>query len=317
MAVSSPPRGLIIDVITPLKRGGDIDGRGLGKHLDRILPHAQALLLSSPHIGEGLYLTTEQKEELLEKALVVVRGQVPILFWITGDTGEKTEKTLLILKKRLGARYYTGPVFWADTPLYYHSNRGLPLHYRNLSTMVKEPFVLQNNPELIKTPAAPFKRHNIRTSILKELVRIENISSMVFLGSLDRAHNYRKAVRSRTEFRFYDGDEANFLGHPSRSGVVSVGANLSPRAWQRVTAASLGLDGNRKDYPDHLQQIWELGEYLHRLKDHYERSGVALIKEVLSETGIIADPVCSFKAETLSEETERLKELMKDFGDYP
>lgn len=317
MALSSPPRGLIIDVITPFTRGGDIDGRSLGKHLDRILPHAQALLLAGPRMGEGLRLTTEQKVELLEKALVVVRGQVPILVWITGETEEKTKKTLLILKERLETRDYAGLVFWADTPLYYHSNRGLPFHYRNLSAMVKEPFVLHNDPELIKTLGAPFKRQNIRTGILKELVRLEKVGSMVFLGSLDRAHNYRKAVRSRTEFRLYDGDEASFLRHPSLSGVVSVGANLSPRAWQRVTAASLSLDGNQRDYPDHLQQIWELGEYLHGLKDCYESNDVALIKRVLWEKGIIAEPVCSFETRILPEETERLTELMRGFGDYP
>ena len=53
MAVLPSPRGLIIDLITPLKKSGDIDGRGLGRHLDGVLPYAQALLLASPHIGEG------------------------------------------------------------------------------------------------------------------------------------------------------------------------------------------------------------------------------------------------------------------------
>jgi dihydrodipicolinate synthase/N-acetylneuraminate lyase len=183
--------------------------------------------------------------------------------------------------------------------------------------MVEEPFVLHNDPELIKTLDAPFKRSNIRTGILKDLTDIGNVTSLIFLGSLDRAHNYQKAVRSRTEFRIYDGDEANFLQHPSVSGVVSIGANLSPRAWQRITAASLNLAGNRKDYPDRLQQIWNLGEYLHKLKDIYEGNAVPLIKQVLSEMKVIENPACSFKAENLAEKTEMLKQLMKVFGDYP
>ena len=90
MTVSSSLRGLIIDLITPLSRGGDIDGPGLGWHLDNVLPHVQGLLLASPYVGEGKNLMPAQKEELLEKALVVVRGRVPILFWVSGETVEET-----------------------------------------------------------------------------------------------------------------------------------------------------------------------------------------------------------------------------------
>ncbi len=118
MEVSISPRGLIIDLITPLKSNGDIDGRSLGKHLDRLLPHVQALLLASPYMGEGGNLKPPQREELLEKVLVVVRGRVPILVWISQDTEEKTTETLLLLRKVVETRKYTGPLFWVDTPLY-------------------------------------------------------------------------------------------------------------------------------------------------------------------------------------------------------
>ena len=169
MKVLGSPRGLIIDLITPLKKDGDIDGRGLGQLLDRVLPHVQGVLLASPYMGEGENLSPPQIEEVFEKSLVVARGRVPILIWISREKEEQTKETLLLLKKRLEIRKYTGPVFWVDAPLFYHSNRGLPLHYKILSSMVKEPFLLLNDPELIKQLAGPLKRTNIRTSILKEL----------------------------------------------------------------------------------------------------------------------------------------------------
>jgi dihydrodipicolinate synthase/N-acetylneuraminate lyase len=101
MAALSSPRGLIVDLVTPLKQNGDIDGRSLGKHLDRVLPHAQAVLIAGPYMGEGGNLTARQREDLMEKTLVVVRGQVPVLVWITQDTEEKTRETLGLLSKRL------------------------------------------------------------------------------------------------------------------------------------------------------------------------------------------------------------------------
>ena len=317
MEVLPSPRGLIVDLITPLKKSGDIDGRGLGKHLDRVLPNVQALLLASPQTGEGKNLGPDQRDELMEKALVVVRGKVPILIWITHSTEEGTVETLQLLKKRLERRKYTGQIFWVDTPLYYHSNRGLPSHYKNLSATAKEPFLLHNDPELIKQIASTFKRTNIRTSILKELSQMDSIHGLIFLGSLDRARNYQKAVRARSDFRIYDGDESHFLNYPSLSGVVSAGANLAPRAWQKVTASSLNLGGERKDYPDYRQQIWNQGEYLQSLLEIYQNSSAHLIKQVLSDKGILESPTSTIMEENTEEKAERLEALMEPYGDYP
>lgn len=317
MALLPSPRGLIIDLITPFKKSGDIDGRGLGRHLDGVLPYAQALLLASPHIGEGKGLDAGLREELLDKTLGLVQGRIPLLIWITQDTEEKTKETHLLLKKRLARGKHTGQIFWVDTPLYYHSNRGLPLHYQNMSTGDKDPFLLYNDPALIKQISRPLKRFNIRTSILKELSGIESVQGMIFLGSLDRARNYQKAVRARVNFRIYDGDESHFLTYPSLSGVVSVGANLAPRAWQKVTSSSLNLNGNQPAYPDYLQQIWELGGYLQALREIYQESPVSLIKQMLSERGVIEDPKCIVEGEEMGEQVSRLKGLMEGHGDYP
>lgn len=317
MEVLRSPRGLIIDLITPLKSGGEIDGQGLGKQLDRVLPHVHALLLASPYMGEGNHLKLTQREELLEKAIVVVRGRVPILFWISQNTEDETRETLALLKKRLEIQNYKGPVFWVDTPLYYHSNRGLPEHYRNLSSAINETFILHNDPELIKLQAKPLKRNNIRTSVLKEIAQIDNIQGLIFFGSLDRANNYQKAVRSRSDFRIYDGDESHFLSHPSVSGVISRGANLAPKAWYKITTSSLNWSGDQKDYPDYLKQIWEVGGYLSNLKDIYDDFSVPLMKAVLSDMGVIESPTSIFRAEDMEERVKRLKELMGQYGDYP
>ena len=307
------PRGLIVDLITPLKKDRSIDGRGLGRLLDRITPHAQAILLAGPGGGEGKNLELDQRLELVEKALVVIRGRIPVLIWVTGDTEEKTRKTLLTHKNVLEKRAYQGQVFWVDTPLYYHSNRGLPDHCEDLYSMVDQPFILHNDPELIKGLAKPVKRNNIRTGILKELTCLEKLVGLIFQGSLDRAHNYQRASRRRVNFRIYDGDETNFLDYPSMSGVVSLGANLTPRAWHRITQSSLKLTGDQKDYPDSIKQVWESGGYLRNLMDIYHQMPTAIVKGVLSDMGIIETPTCTFPAENPEEPKRRVKELMAQF----
>lgn len=310
-----PPRGLIVDLITPLKHDRSIDGQGLGHLLDRLSPLAHAVFLASPDTGEGKNLSLAQRLELLEKALVVVRGRIPILFWITQEDEEKTTETLLGLKKTLERRRYEGQVFWVDTPLYYHSNRGLPALYRKLSSMVNKPFILHNAPEFIRSLAKPMKRSNIRTAILKELVSFKAIAGLIFLGSLDRSHNYQKACRSRARFRIYDGDETHFMDHPSMSGVVSSGANLAPEAWQKITESSLRITADQDNYPEYLQQVWDLGQYLRDLKGIYQRMPVTIIKEVLADKGIIETPTCIFPTKDVKESKQRAKELMDRFGD--
>ena len=316
MEHSKALRGLIVDLITPLRESGDIDGRGLGRHLDRVLPHVHAVFIASPYAGEGIHLSAPQREDLLDKSLVVIRGQMPLLVWVTQDTEENTKETLLLLQKRVAARKYDGPVFWVDTPLHYHSNRGLILHYRNLSTLAKGSWVLHNDPELIRKLGRSFKRNNIRTAILKSLAAIEGIQGLMFQGPLERAGNYQRAVRRRPEFRIYDGDESHFLKYPSMSGVVSVGANLAPRAWRKITDASLNLTDNRQDYPDRLQQLWETGVYLHKLLEIYRLFPVPVVKGALSNMGVIEHNGQDGGGEGLQTHLTALEEAMRAHGDW-
>lgn len=316
MADSTAPRGLIADLITPLRSDGSIDGLGLERLLDRVSPCVEAVFLASPYAGEGKGLTPAQRSELVEKVSVVIRGQIPLLIWVTRDTEENTRDTFLLLKKGLERLGYTGQVFWVDTPLYYHSNRGLPAYYQDLGPMLEDPVILHNYPEFIKGLGKPLKRNNIRTGILKELVLLKDIVGLIFSGTLDRAHNYNKACSGRAHFRIYDGDETQFLEHPSMSGVVSVGANLAPGAWQKITRSSLQLTDGQSHYPDHFRQVLELGQYLRDLKEIYQQMPVAVIKETLSDMGIIETPLCTFPSEDVEEQKGRLKELMISYGDY-
>lgn len=316
MASPSSPRGLLIDLVTPLKDNREIDGRSLERLLHRVLPHVQAVLIASPHMGEGTQLSAGQREELLGKALGVIRGQVPVLVWVTQDTEQETQQALEMLSKKVKRGRYPGPVCWVDTPLYYHSNRGLVSHYRKLTSWTEEAWLLHNDPALIDQLALPLKRKNLRTSILRRLIEIEGIQGILYHGSLDRAVHYEKAIKARPDFKIYDGEESRFLTHPSVSGVVSAGANLSPRAWFKITDASLNLRGSREDYPDRLEQIWKTGQYLQRLMDLYRSSAVQIIKRVLAEAGILESPTCLMKPAEVGEKVRSIIEEMKNFGDH-
>jgi dihydrodipicolinate synthase/N-acetylneuraminate lyase len=288
MVGQPPPKGLIVDLLTPVKLTGEIDGRSLGRYLDRLMPYAQAFLLGGPCLGQGRSMNPDQHEELLEKTLVVVRGQVPLFIWFSQELQDQSRENLIRLNKRLSKKSYDGPIYWVDTPLLYHSNRGLPHLYQDYASLVGEDFILHNDPGLVNTVSRPFKRANIRTSILKELGQNERIRGLIFSGSLDRSHNYQRAVRSRKDFKIYDGDESRFLNFPSLGGVVSRGVNLIPKIWSRITLSSLQMD-SEQDYPDSRSQIWEMGGYLRDLIALYDLYGVKIMKRALYEMGILEE----------------------------
>jgi dihydrodipicolinate synthase/N-acetylneuraminate lyase len=314
MAAIKLPRGLIVDLITPLLKDGAIDVEGLKRHLERIMPHVQAILISGPNMGEGAGLSLEQREGLLVQALNIVQSRIPLLVWISQDTGEKTEETLLRLSKKVSDIKYTGDVFWVDTPLYYHSNRGLDESYKRLSSLVEEPFILINDPEFVGELDQPLKRVNIRTSILKQLAVGQRIMGLIFSGSLDRSYNYRKAVRSQADFMIYDGDESRFFEHPGLNGVLSRGANLAPAAWGKLAASSLSLSGSIEDYPDRLRQIWGIGQFLNDMKNIYKGQGAYFFKQVLAEVGVIE---CAESSdEEAKDDVRSMVEFLKKYRNY-
>jgi dihydrodipicolinate synthase/N-acetylneuraminate lyase len=293
MKPSLLPRGLVVDLITPLNESGAIDDEGLGALLARVLPHADGILLAGPRMGEGRGLGLQSKRELLKKVCTAVQARVPIFFWISEPSLRGTKELLGSLMEVLESTGYAGSFFWVDSPLFYHSNRGLHSHYRALCASTSYPLVLYNDASLVNLLGRQLKRGNIRTGILKELSNIQEITALIFRGSLARANNYQRALNQRPDFKIYDGDEARFLEHPSLSGVLSAGANIAPRFWSRITKASLGMVQEGEKEPDYASQILEMGQLLGDLNALYERSPVWMIKKALSELGVIRSPACT------------------------
>jgi len=291
MKEQSPPKGLIIDLITPFSDAGGIDQGGLNNLLTRVLPHVDGILLGSPRIGEGRSLELDWKIELLEQGLNLIDEAKPIFFWISGESPQGTKEILSALEDCLSSYRGRKNIFWLDSPLYYHSNRGLYDHYTELTSLSENPFILYNDPNLIHLLDKPLKRTNIRTNILKKLGQMPGIRGMIFCGSLSRANNYQKSLRRRSDFKVYDGDETRFLEHPSMGGIASMGANLVPGTWATITKASLGI--RQSEDPGRL---FELGMLLKDLLKIYGENPVWTMKKALCELNVIASSASTHKS---------------------
>jgi dihydrodipicolinate synthase/N-acetylneuraminate lyase len=212
---------------------------------------------------------------LLEEVIALVPPDLPLWVRITGRTAEQTIHICQQLETVCRRLKYHGPLAWVDTPLFYHSNRGLPEHYRNLLAETEFNLIADNDQQLIQKIAD------------KKLTQESRLVGLLHRGELRRAMNYQRAVRDRSDFLVYDAGERNFLERPSASGVVSVGANLLPNDWRTITFASLNLDDSQFGEASRFRHLWETGQRVRTLQKYYSKAPAPIIAAVLAAWGLI------------------------------
>lgn len=285
--INFPPRGLIADLVTPLDEEGRPDREVLVRIMGRLKTEVRGFLAGSVIAGEGLGLGLEARLEVLAaSSKACAEGQV-LIFEVTGSTEEETISLLSRAGTMMEKQGQRPEVLYLLTPLVYHGNRDLPDHIRELGRLSRQPLILSNNPDLVRTLRAKPRRKNIRTSVLKKLAANEQITGLEFDGDLTRALNYQRALKSRTGFRFYDGNEQSFLEKPSSSGLISCGANILPQAWADIVDSSLNVFDSRRMSPDHLSRIWQSGQAVRSLIELYKPNPPAVLKAALKLMGVI------------------------------
>ena len=313
--INSPPRGLIANLVTPLTEQGRPDRAALAGLIRRLEPQAAAYLVGGVRVGEGLDLDFSDRLDLLTAAVGACQGRRAILFEITCPTADDTRLLLERVESTLEDLHPEAAVFYFLTPLVYHSNRDLPGHFRLLAGQSRRRFILSNNPRLVTGLRARMRHKNIRTSVLKKLAASEQLVGLEYDGDLSRAHNYQRAARLRSGFRFYDGDEANFIERPSSSGLISCGACLLPQAWADIVGSSLNIFDTQRLFPDHLSQIWQSGRAVRSLMAVYRTNPTAAIKAALRATGQIGTDRLKKDAVGLDpKQRERLVTILAELG---
>jgi dihydrodipicolinate synthase/N-acetylneuraminate lyase len=311
----APPEGLVVDLVTPLTGGRGLDGAGLKRLAGRVTPAAAGILAGSPGVGEALDLPLATRRDLISSLLAAVGGRVPVFLGVTGNSPEETRQLALHLSQECRSRRYPGPVFMADLPLWYHSNRGLPQFYRLLLDEVPLPLVLFNLPGVIGRRAPVFKRRNLRTHVFKKLALLDSLAGLIYQGEMGRFLNYHHAIASRPGFAFYEGDEMNFLTRPGAWGVLSPGAQLLPGPWQRVTRACLHPEAAAAaDHQAHLE-LWSLSRGLLELARLCRPHPTALIKAALAAQGVIDSAATAVPGPPeVDTARDRILELMADLA---
>ena len=224
--------GSLVAIVTPMQQGGALDLPALGRLIDFQIENGTAGIVIVGTTGESPTVSVEEHCRLIQAAIDHAAGRVPV---IAGTGGNSTSEALELTRfaKRAGASACLSVVPYYNKP----TQEGMYRHFRTIAESVDLPVLLYNVPS--RTVA------DLATDTVLRLAEIPGIAGIKDATSdLPRLVDLRNRLPAGRKFALYSGNDDTALpfmllgGH----GVISVSANVAPRAVAEMCAAALDND---------------------------------------------------------------------------
>jgi 4-hydroxy-tetrahydrodipicolinate synthase len=222
--------GSVCALATPFGSDGALDLAAFGRLLDfQIAGGTQAVVVAGS-TGEAHMLEHDEYDRLLAFAVEHVAGRIPVIAG-TGEAG--TAKTVAITKR---ARTLGADAALVVTPYYVRpTQEGLRRHFLEVAEQGGLPVILYNVPSRTGCDLLPET-----TAALREHRAIIGVKEA--RGDAERIRRTAELVRS--DFVYLSGDDASGAQAmlAGAAGVISVVANLAPRAFRALCDAATAGD---------------------------------------------------------------------------
>ena len=225
--------GSIVALVTPMRSDGAVDYSALDRLVDFHVANGTDAIVAVGTTGESPTLDVDEHMALVHRVFTRAGGHVPVIAG-TGANSTREAIELTVMAEKIGVAgclvvtpYYNKP-----------TQEGLFQHYKAVADSVKLPIILYNVPGRTGVDMKPDTV--VRLSAIKNIVGIKEAS-----GSLER--NRELKARFGNAFVLLGGDddigcESILAGF---NGVISVTANIAPRAMHDMCAAALAGDASR------------------------------------------------------------------------
>lgn len=223
-------KGSLVALVTPMGEDGSIDDDSLAALIEWHIENGTAGIVAAGTTGESPTLETREHVEFLSRVIELVDGRIPV---IAGTGSNSTAQTLSLTSKaaELGADACLLVVPYYNRP----GQEGLYQHYRAIAEAVKVPLILYNVPSRTVADLLP--------ETVERLAKFSNIVGIKeATGNLDRLREIRE--RCGPDFLLHSGDDATAREFmlEGGDGVISVTANVAPRAMADMCDAALAGD---------------------------------------------------------------------------
>ncbi|MCU0970504.1 MAG: 4-hydroxy-tetrahydrodipicolinate synthase [Gammaproteobacteria bacterium] len=220
-------RGSMVALVTPMADDGSIDVDALRRLVDWHVAEGTSGIVSVGTTGESATLDEEEHCRVIRLTVEVAAGRVPV---IAGTGANATTEAVQLTRcaKEAGADacllvtpYYNKP-----------TQQGMYLHHKTVAEAVDIPQILYNVPGRTGCDLQP--------ETIGRLAAVPNVIGVKeATGDLARVPRIRELAGP--DFAVYSGDDATaralmLLGG---QGVISVTANVAPRAMRAMADAAL------------------------------------------------------------------------------
>jgi len=223
-------RGSLVAIVTPMK-GGAVDLRALRELVEWQLAEGTDGIVPCGTTGEGVTLTPQERADVVRAVVEVVRGRAAV---IAGAGSNATRECIEAVKqaKDLGA-----DAALVVTPYYNKpTQEGLYRHYLAIFEATRFPVVAYNVPS--RTAGDILPDTVARLAKAGAIVGIKEATA-----NMDRQVQLVEQV-GKDAIAYLSGDDFTVLPYIACGGhgVISVVANIAPRAMKELVAAALRGD---------------------------------------------------------------------------
>ncbi len=226
-------QGSMVALVTPMALDGAVDYPALRGLVDFHIAQGTDAIVAVGTTGESATLDEDEHCEVIAVVVERAAGRVPVV----AGTGANATREAITLTRR--AKEVGADACLLVTPYYNKpTQEGLYRHFRTVAESVDIPQILYNVPGRTACDMLP-----------ATVARLAHVSNIVGIkeatGKLERVDELRDSCGPA--FALYSGDDATACEFCLRGGhgVISVTANVAPRAMHELCAAALA--GRRQD----------------------------------------------------------------------
>lgn len=225
--------GSLVAIVTPMRPDGALDLQAWARLLDFHLANGTGGVVVGGTTGESATLRDAELRELTLSACAQVNGRVAVIAGAgTSSTATTVERVAWLSELPVDGLLLVTPAYNRPT------QEGLYLHFAAAAAAARKPILLYNVPARTAVDMKP--------ATVARLARIGGIVGVK--EAVPEEARIRELVElSGGEFAVLSGDDASArvaIGCGAR-GVISVTANVAPRAMSEMVAAALAGDGAR------------------------------------------------------------------------
>jgi 4-hydroxy-tetrahydrodipicolinate synthase len=222
--------GSLVAIVTPMREDGALDLPSLKSLIDWHVQEGTNGIVIVGTTGESPTVDVEEHCTLIRSAVEFAAKRIPV---IAGTGGNSTKEAIELTKfaKSVGADYSLSVVPYYNKPM----QEGLYRHFRAIAESADIPTILYNVPS--RTVADLANDTVVRLAQVPNIVGIKESTS-----SIDRVTDL--LARKPKGFFVLSGDDSTALSYMmlGGNGVISVTANIAPKAMSQMCAAALAGD---------------------------------------------------------------------------